>query len=414
MLTFVLSFVDRQILNLMVGPIRSDMGLTDTDMGLLIGPAFVIIYSVLGLPMGWLSDRVVRKRLIATGVAFWSLATAACGFAETYAQLFVARMAVGVGEAVLAPAAASMIADSFAPQKRARALSVYSMGIYIGSGLAFTLGGLAIAFAMRAEGRVELPLLGSIQPWQQVFLMLGAIGLLFSPLLLSLREPQRPAQNRATPLQEAFVFCISRWRAMLTHSIGFGALSLTGYASSAWLPTYFVRVHAWPVGNFAMVYGVIIAVFCSAGILCGGAWADRWRRSGRRDAGLQVGRYAAFVGLAVGSLYALPMPDWLALTLLVPAAFLAGLPTGAGAAALQELLPSSMRGQGTALSVLILSLIGLGIGPAAVALCTDHLFGDVQAVGWSIFLVCSAGYLLAAWVLSAGQKHYRQALPPEN
>ena len=157
MAAYVLSFVDRQIMNLLVAPIRRDLGINDTQMSLLMGFSFAIFYTILGIPMGRLADSRSRRGLIAAGVVVWSAMTALCGLAQTYWQLFLYRVGVGVGEATLSPAAYSMIADYFPPERRATAISVYSMGIFLGSGIAFLLGGLVIKFAMAAGGKTGAP-----------------------------------------------------------------------------------------------------------------------------------------------------------------------------------------------------------------------------------------------------------------
>ena len=184
MIAYVLSFIDRQILNLLVEPIRRDLVISDTQMSLLMGLSFALFYTVCGIPLGRLADTRSRRGLIAIGVLFWSAATAACGTAKLYWQFLICRVGVGVGEAALSPAAYSLIADSFPPERRATAISVYSMGVYLGSGIAFLLGGLVIQFAS-AQGNVVLPVLGEVRPWQLIFLILGAAGVLFTLLMLA-------------------------------------------------------------------------------------------------------------------------------------------------------------------------------------------------------------------------------------
>lgn len=408
LLVLVFSFVDRQVLNLLVGPLRRDLGVGDTQMSLLLGPAFALFFSLGGLPLGRMADRYSRRGLIACGLVFWSLATALCGFAQTFEQLLVARACVGLGEAALAPAAYSLIADYFARERRATAMSVHATGIYLGVGLAFIVGGLVVVFATR-QGAVMLPL-REVRPWQAVFLMCGVAGLLFSPVLFTVREPSRGAQHASAPLPEVFAYFGRNRRALLCHNFGFALLALSAYGSAAWLPTFFVRVHGWNAGTFGLVYGAIVIVFCIAGVLFGGALADRWLRQGHVDATLRVGRLAALLTLPIGLLYVFPSDGRLAAALIAPAAFLAGMPTGVAPAALQELMPSNMRGQASAVSVLVLNLVGLGLGPTAVALCTDYVFKDELAVGWSLLIVCGSAHLVAALLLHAGLGAFRESL----
>ena len=176
-LAYVFSFIDRQILNLMVEPIQQDLGINDVQMGLLMGASFAVFYTFFGIPLGRLADTRSRRLLITFGIALWSLMTAGCGLTRKFWQLALMRMGVGVGEASLSPAAYSLISDYFRPELRSTAISVYSMGIYIGSGLAFILGGLVIGFTSGRESFI-VPLLGAVQSWQMVFFVVGLPGLL--------------------------------------------------------------------------------------------------------------------------------------------------------------------------------------------------------------------------------------------
>ncbi len=187
---YIFSFIDRQILNLLVAPVRRDLGITDTEMSLLIGFSFAVFYSVLGLPFGRLADSISRPRLIIVGMFTWSLMTGGCGLINSYAQLFILRMGVGVGEATLSPAAYSMISDSFPPAKRSVPFSVYTMATYIGGGFAFLLGGLLLRY-FGSRQMFELPVLGLVRPWQALFIFLGISGILFILALLTLRDPSR-------------------------------------------------------------------------------------------------------------------------------------------------------------------------------------------------------------------------------
>lgn len=226
LMAYVLSFIDRQILNLLVGPIRADLGISDTQMSLLMGLSFAIFYTIAGIPLGRVADSRSRRGLIAWGILFWSLMTAACGLAKQYWHFVVFRIGVGAGEAALSPAAYSLMADSFPPEKRATAISVYSMGIYLGAGMAFLLGGIVITWA-NAQGPMDLPLLGTVRPWQLIFLVLGAAGALFCLVLLAIREPSRKGVGAgvAVPLKEVGAYLLSIRKAVICHNFGFACLS---------------------------------------------------------------------------------------------------------------------------------------------------------------------------------------------
>ncbi|MDP9140261.1 MAG: MFS transporter [Pseudomonadota bacterium] len=410
MIAYVFSFIDRQILNLLVGPIRRDLGISDTQMSLLMGFSFAIFYTILGIPLGRLADSKSRRGLIAAGVIVWSIMTALCGTAKQYWQLFLFRIGVGVGEAALSPAAYSMIADYFPPERRATAMSVYSMGIFIGSGLAFLLGGLVI-HAVASQGLVALPVLGETRPWQVVFLILGAAGILFSLVFLLVREPPRqgvPAGQTSLPFGEVVGYLWLNRRTVLNHNLGFAMLAFCSYGTSSWIPTFFIRTHGWDAGRVGIVYGTLVMIFGSLGIIAGGRLADWWVKRGQSDGALRVGIVASCLCAASGALYLIAPNGTLAAALMVPAIFALGMPFGAAPAALQEIVPNRMRGQTTAVYLFIVNLLGLGVGPTAVALVTDYVFADDNALRWSILIVGSFANLAAIVFLVVGMKPYRE------
>ncbi|UVE16981.1 MFS transporter [Pseudomonas sp. LS44] len=411
MVAYVLSFIDRQILNLLVGPIRRDLMISDTEMSLLMGLSFAIFYTVCGIPLGRLADTKSRRGLIAIGVLFWSAATAACGMAKLYWQFLICRIGVGVGEAALSPAAYSLIADSFPSERRATAISVYSMGVYLGSGIAFLLGGLVIKFAS-AQGDVVLPVLGEVRPWQLIFLILGAAGALFTLLMLAVREPARRGVGAgvAVPLSEVGRYIRSNRRTVLCHNLGFAGLAFAGYGSAAWIPSFFIRTYGWDAGHVGVVYGSIVAVFGCLGIVFGGRLADWMAKRGRTDANMRVGLYAAIGALPAVLLFPLAGTGNQAAALLAPSVFFLSMPFGVAPAAIQEVMPNSMRGQASAIYLFVITLIGLGIGPTAVALVTDFGFGDDNALRYSLLIVTAIAVVSSIILLSRGLRPYRESM----
>ena len=412
MIAYVFSFIDRQILNLLVGPIRRDLGISDTQMSLLMGFSFAIFYTVMGIPLGRLADSKSRRLLITAGVFVWSLMTALCGVAKHYWQMFLFRIGVGVGEAALSPAAYSMIADYFPPERRATAISVYSMGIYLGAGIAFLVGGLVIRF-VSAQGAMDLPVIGMTHPWQLVFLIIGGAGILFCSMFLFVREPPRHGVLVGTPsvpFRDVMAYVWRNRRTVLCHNIGFSMIAFASYGAGAWIPTYFIRNHGVAPGDVGIIYGLIVMVCGCAGIVLGGWLADRRIRDGQPDAALIVGRWAAVlcgiafvISLSAGNV----IVAWAAMA---PAVFFVSMPFGAAPAAIQEIVPNQMRGQVSAIYLFIVNLIGLGIGPTAVALITDYGFGNDLAVRWSILIVAVIACAAAFALLSAGRKPYRETL----
>jgi MFS family permease len=417
---YVFSFIDRQILNLLVRPIRRDLGISDTQMSLLMGLSFAIFYTFFGLPLGRLADSRSRRTIIAAGFAFWSLFTAGCGLARNFTQMLLMRMGVGVGEAALSPAAYSLITDYFPPQRRATAISAYSMGIYIGSGLAFIIGGTVAGFASTQE-TWQLPIVGATRPWQVVFFIVGVPGVLLALLMYTVREPLRRGvkmvENAAgksvaakVPFTEVVAYLRKNRLTFICHNVGFALLSFASYGTSAWVPTFFVRNHGWTEAYAGQVYGWTVAIFSTLGIVAAGRFADWLAERGYRDATMLTGLIVAVAWLPFGMLYPVMSNPYVAVALLVPTAFMASAPFGVAPAAIQQMMPNAMRGQASAIYLFVVNLIGLGLGPTAVALTTDYVFRNDQAVNYSLLIVATVAHLVAGALLWIGRKPFLASL----
>ncbi|MEW6126994.1 MAG: MFS transporter [Acidobacteriota bacterium] len=417
---YVFSFIDRQILNLLVRPIQRDLGISDTLMGLLSGLAFAVFYTFFGIPLGRLADSKSRRGIIAVGFAFWSLFTAGCGLAKNFIQLLLMRMGVGIGEAALSPAAYSLITDYFPPKRRATAISIYSMGIYIGSGLALIIGGLVARFATAQEAW-NLPIVGETRPWQVVFFIVGMPGVLLALLMYTVREPIRrgvrsvkatdgkPAVEQ-TPMREVIAYLKANWMTFLCHNVGFALLSFSSYGASAWIPTMFVRRYGWTEAAIGQAYGLIVAIASTLGVVAGGRLADWMTERGSRDATLRVGLMASVMWFPFGMAYPLMSEASWAIALLIPAAFLASAPFGVAPAAIQQMMPNPMRGQASAIYLFVVNLIGLGLGPLVVAMTTDFVFKDKQMVHYSLLIVGTLAHLVSTALLWVGIKPFLKSL----
>lgn len=417
-LAYIFSFIDRQILNLLVGPIERDLGISDTQMSLLMGFSFAVFYTFFGIPLGRIADSRSRRAIIAVGIAAWSLMTGGCGLARKYWQLALLRMGVGVGEASLSPAAYSLIADYFRPERRATAMSVYSMGIYIGSGLAFILGGLVVKFAS-GKDQFELPLLGVTRAWQLIFFLVGLPGLFISLLLCTVREPMRRGVHSGkltnptvspVPVRDVLAYLKDNRVTFLCLNLGIAFLTFSSYGASTWIPTFFIRLYGWTPQEAGIVFGLIVAVAGTLGILAGGRLADSLRLHARADAELRVALLGAIGAVPCAVLFPL-MPNgvW-ASALLTPMIFFTSVPFGVAPAAIQRMMPNTMRAQATALYLFTINLIGLGLGPTAVALVTDQVFRDKNAVNLSLLSVCLVADVSAVTLLALGLKPYRRSL----
>ncbi len=417
---YIFAFMDRQILNLLVRPIRRDLGISDTQMSLLMGFSFAIFYSFFGFPLGRLADFKSRRTIVALGMALWSFLTAGCGVARQFWHFLLLRMGVGVGEAALSPSAYSLISDYFPKERRATAISVYSMAYYIGSGLALVLGGLIVGYASR-RGNWVLPIVGAIHAWQVIFFIVGLPGVLLALLMYTVKEPARKgARMRKTAegemtlarvsLRDVITYIGQNRATFVCHNLGFALLAFSGYGVSAWIPTFFIRRYSWTASQAGVVYGTIVCVFGTLGIVTGGWLADWLARRGFADSSMRVGVIGALAWLPAGILYPLMPSGNSAAAVLVPTIFVTSLPVGVAAAAVQEIMPNVMRGQASALYLFVINLIGLGLGPTAVALMTDYVFHNDNAVHYSLLIVGAIAHIGAALLLWLGLKPYVSSL----
>jgi len=272
----VFAFVDRQSLPLLVGPIEQDLHISDTEMSLLIGFAFALVFTGLGVPAGVLLDRHKRKWIITCGVTVWSLATMGCGLAASYGQLFLGRMGVGVGESVFPPGAVAMMRDAFTSAWRSRAIGFWSSGATIGAGMAL-LGGGAILGLVSGDTAVELPLVGSVKPWQLVLIVSGALGLFVAVLMLTIREPKRTGLDNAAPITIALAwrYLRDRWRAFLPLACAAFSGSIVMFSFQVWTPTMLGRVWHLSRPEIGLMFGLMTIILAPAGQCLAGIAVDQ-------------------------------------------------------------------------------------------------------------------------------------------
>lgn len=406
-LAYTLSFVDRTILSLLIEPMKRDMGLTDTQISLLQGLAFSLVYTVAGVPIAMVADRRSRKGIVAVGVGFWSVATALCGLAGNFWQLFLARMGVGVGEASLGPCAYSLIADMFPEERRGRAMAIYGAGVKVGAGMALVIGGSVVGYAA-AVGSIDTPF-GPLRAWQLVFVIVGLPGLIVAALAMTIPEPAR-AQGAAASGPPVLPFVRANARAIAWHFIGLGLCATTAVAVTSWVPSFYIRVHGFTAAEIGWMLGLILLITGTLGAYAGGALSDWWSRRGHADATLR----AAFLGIGVSTLFgpaAMLVPSaMLSLVMLTVATAFAAFCAPAGGAALQRLVPGPYRARMAALFLLVVTLLSGVLGPISVALATDYLFGDDHAIGWSLALVLAVGDVGGAIFLLLCMPRFREAL----
>lgn len=415
MLAYMNSFIDRQILSLLVEPIRSDLGVSDTQVSLLAGLAFSIFYTLMGVPLARLADQSHRRNIIAVGIGSWSIMTALCGTAQNFWQLFLARIGVGVGEAALSPAAFSMIADYFPKQRLARAISVYSMGVYFGAGLALMIGGLVIRM-VSALPPVELPLVGTIYSWQLTFLFVGLLGLPILLLIFLIREPLRRGgaigdnSSDGAGFAELRAFVRDNRWTVIWHFAAYSLIGIAIITYLTWTPTLFIRTYGWDAPKVGLIYGGLTFVLGTAGVYTGGFVADWLHRRGHPDAILRATLYGGIVALPVAVATPLMPNENLAVVGLALTTFLLAYPQGLPAAALQVIAPNRLRAQMTALYFLVGNLVALGLGPTIVALVTDYGFGDPLMLRYSMSIVCAVAIPLGIVSVYLSLKPYRASV----
>jgi MFS family permease len=411
---YMLSFVDRTILSLLVGSIKRDLGISDTRIGLLQGLSFALFYTIMGLPLGRLADTRSRRNLIAAGVVVWSLFTSACSASKSFWSLFLTRIGVGVGEAGLSPAAYSLISDYFPPERLGVAISVYYMGVFLGSSLALLVGGVVVDTMTRIH-TVTLPLLGTIASWRVTFLIVGLPGLLFALLVYTIKEPLRRNMLRSAQGEVARVtFAQSfgqmriRWQSVGGISLAMVFQSMANYALISWGPTYFSRVHGWTPGQSGKALAAILLIAGCGGMYTGGRLSDRWQRRGLDEAPMRVmvlGAIGTILLLPIGTL--LPDVRW-TLALLYAGVFCLALPMGISAAALQRIFPNQVRGVVSALYLFVLNIGGLTLGPLLPGVFNDYLFHNGKMIGYSLSITMGGAAVLMLLTLLAAYRHYRR------
>ena len=377
-LAYILSFVDRYILSLLVEPIKADLELTDTQIGLLLGPAFALFYATMGLPFGWLADKKRRTWIVGFGIALWSLATALSGLAKNFAQMFMARMSVGVGEATMSPCAMSMIADSFPKEERGKPIAVYSTAMSLGAALASFVGAAILTWA-KSGAEISLPLLGTVAPWQFAFIVVGLPGLLLSAVFFVMREPVRQhvvtgAGDESGSFGEMLRYVGRRWATYLSFMSIICVMTIIAY-SHGWNPAMFSRTWGWTAEKYAVVNAFVLIAVAPLTINVAGWMSDKMTAQGRPDTPLLILMIGVFFLVPSGVAMPLMPSGELAFVMIAINTIGLAMISAVGVTALLNIVPSTMRGQIVALYYMCMSITGLVLGPTSVGLLSDYVFG---------------------------------------
>jgi MFS family permease len=402
----VTSMLERQVINLLVEPLKVDLRISDTQISLLQGFAFAIFYALMALPIGRIIDARSRVAVIVWGTLIFSLATFFCGLATGFLMLVVARTMVGIGEATLTPAGMSMLGDYFPQEKLGRAVGLFIGSTYAGSGLALIIIGAVLGW-LDQHPDVVLPVVGMVRDWQLAFMLAALPGILFIAAMTLVREPPRSsasgeAVGNPVPLRETLAMMASNWGIVLPLFLGIPLLAAANFAMNAWVPTFFIRTYGWSAAEIGPVFGLMVILCGTGGTVLGGAISDALARRGVEKPGLVVPVISALLAAPFIAGFALAGEARLSLILLVPAMAFGAMPFGAGTAGIVSFAPNRMRGQMVAIYMLIATLIGTGGGPWVIAAWTDGVLGDPALIRWSIAVVATALFVLGAAIIATG------------
>ena len=413
-ISYASGVVDRIVLGLLVQPIKADLSLSDTQIGIIQGLAFALFYSLFTLPVGFLIDRWKRMPVIWGGSFVWSMATISGGFAQSFGALFASRVVMGAGEATITPGSGSLIADYFPPKKRPRAYGIFAMGGSIGIGIAYLLGGIAIGFADTVRSWSP-ELLGDFRNWQIVLFIIGVPGLLLAALMgLTIREPER---RGVVAEHGAKISLLPLWRELSTNRIALTAVMMGSImnvmivnAQLAWFPTLFVRVHEWEPKQIAMALALVGVPFGIVSAITAG-WSLSWlAKRGREDGPILVMMLQCLAWAIFGTAKCLVSSPELALAGHICTSLFATWSITAALTALNQVTPNQLRGQVVAVYTLLTGLVGIAVGSGAVGLLSDYIFNYDTGIAPSLALVCFLGGSIGIAILAYGRVGYTGAV----
>lgn len=411
-LVSTMSNIDRGIINLLVEPIKRDLALSDTSVSLLVGFAFSFFYMICGLPMARISDAANRKIILTGALAVWSFATALCGLAQTFWQLFSARGLVGAGESVKGPCSMSMISDLVPRHHMPRAFAIYQLGISAGQSGALIIGGLLIAL-LAGMPAIELPAGIVIKDWHAVFLLCGFPGLLLALVMfLTIDEPVRRGRKVKgnVPIKDVVRFIGSNWRIYLPMLLSIAIGSIESFGMIVWRPAFFERTYGWGPEIVGPMLGVSMLISIPIGLALGAAIAEYFVRRGRPDAMLRVCFISQMASLPLTIAMPLMPGPWLAFGMGMLASIAGAMSAPGQNSAIQIITPNEMRGQINAVYLFSISVIGGGLGPTAIALITDFVFVDESMLRYSMALFGAIVGPIGALLIWLAMKPYGAAV----
>lgn len=416
-LAYILSFLDRQLLSLVVTDVKSDLDLTDSQVSIILGFAFALFYTTMGIPIGRLADKKSRRTIIGIGITVWCFMTAVTGIVKTYAQLFIARIGVGVGEATLSPSALSIISDYFPKEKRGTAMGFFNMGVSVGSGIALILGGQIVAYFADFPP-IILPLVGQIYEWQALFIFIGIPGLLVALLMSTIKEPSRKGKmtvvnesgssSEEISIKDTIRFIYQRKEAYGWLFLSMACSVLIGYAFLSWLPTMYIRSYNIGIPTITLWLGVAFLIGGPFGATMSGWLGDKLYKKYNNSSHVMLFAYSMII-LTVAAVLVPLMPSYQTATLMfIPQIVTAAGQTALAPVAMINITPNQLRGQVTAVYFFVISMTGYTLGPTSVALITDFIFKDESLIMYSMSIVSLVVGLIGIYAGFKSLNYFRE------
>lgn len=396
--------LDRYIISMLVPDIKAELALTDIEMGLILGPAFSLFYAFFGIPIGWASDIFPRRWIVFFGVLLFSLATAFTGLAGGFVTLFLARILVGVGEASVSPSANSLLADKFPRKQLATAISIYHIGVKIGTASSYVIGGAGLAISAAVVSM--LPFLAGLAPWRIVIMTCGVPAVAFALLVFTFREPPRPARTQSD-VGPANLFRFLRKEAglLLPLLTGFTLIAFSANCMAGWVPTYLVREFGWSRAEFGPILGVI-GLITAATLVFKGIAMDWLFDKGMKDIHVRFYTWLLAVTTPIGIALFFISNTWLFVLCYALVQIVAVPITAYVATVVQVITPVRLRGQMLASVSFCMIILG-GFGPTVIGMLTDLVFKDEAKVGYSLAIVISLAFPGALLLLRTTLKPLR-------
>ena len=408
----IMSFIDRQVPAMLVGPIKADFNISDSEVAFLIGFAFSATYAIIALPIGFAVDRMKRKIVLGSGILLWSFMTMAAVFATSYKRLLGARMGVAVGEAVIAPVSVSLVSDSFPEHQRGKAMGVVTAGVYIGIGISLIGGGYLIDY-LTDLGGFTLPFVGHVKPWQGAFMIAGFPGIVIALSALALNEPSRKQiiqHTQSNVIGKDLIDHIKNHKKTLFYLLtGLLFMAMIFYSFSAWAPTMMVRTYGLSLSEVGMKLGIITILASIFGAIAAGTVADKLTEKGHKDGPARAAMIAclfALPGIALAPLMESITAAWVLLAIYL--FFISSYAT-LGLLSVGAVSGSAVKGQMTAFFALLMMISGI-LGPQITAGFTDFVFMDESKLNWSVALTGGLTLPIAIFLFFLSLPHIRNSI----